>query len=165
MFATDGISVLMAAKPTEFGMASQPHPVGTLNYRIRMKKPDSKLVLWENVSALMKAKYGRENLTRLAAEAKVGPGTVSRIKAHETSVGLDVVEAIARIFKVEPWQLLVPGLDVADLPAISIGSSNWPFAIDRSAVLALTPEQRGKIEGYIESVLETAQFSGKRKAA
>lgn len=130
-----------------------------------MKKPDSKLVLWENVSALMKAKYGRENLTRLAAEAKVGPGTVSRIKAHETSVGIDVVEAIARIFKVEPWQLLVPGLDVADLPAVSIGSAAWPFAASRAAVLALSPEQRGKIEGYIERVLEASQVAENRRAA
>ncbi|WP_137860779.1 helix-turn-helix transcriptional regulator [Variovorax sp. 3P27G3] len=131
-----------------------------------MKKPDSKLVLWENIATLMKAKYGRENLTRLATEAKVGPGTVSRIKAHETSVGLDVVEAIARIFKLEPWQLLVPGLDATSLPTLSTGSAAWPFpSLDRNAVFALPPEKRGKIEGYIESVLESARVTENRKAA
>lgn len=131
-----------------------------------MKKTDSKLVLWENVSALMKSKYGRENLTRLATEAKVGPGTVSRIKAHETSVGLDVVESIARLFKVEPWQLLVPGMSAESLPALSSAPDVWPFpGIDRDQVARLPPEKRGKIEGYIESVLEGAQIAEKRKAA
>lgn len=69
-----------------------------------------KTVLWENVRALMVQRYGAENLTRLARDAKLGPGTATRIKAAETSVGLDVIEKIARAFKVEPWQLLAPGL-------------------------------------------------------
>ena len=131
-----------------------------------MKKPDTKLVLWENVSALMKTKYGRENLTRLAADAKIGPGTASRIKAHETSVGLDVVEAIARIFRLEPWQLLVPGMDAASPPVLATTRDPWPFpGIDREAVADLPPDKRGKIEGYIESMLESMPIAENRKAA
>ncbi len=68
-------------------------------------------VLWANVRALMINRYGEENLNRLAREAKLGPGTASRIKEARTSVGLNVIDKIARTFGVEPWQLIAPGMD------------------------------------------------------
>lgn len=60
----------------------------------------------------MKSLYGKENLTRLIKEAHVGPGTVTRIKEQETSVGVDVLEKISTALKVAPWQLLHPTLGV-----------------------------------------------------
>lgn len=72
------------------------------------KKPSPKATLWANVSALMKAEYGRENLTRLSGDTGIGPGSASRIKAQNTAIGLDVLEKIARKFGIEPWQLLFP---------------------------------------------------------
>ena len=68
--------------------------------------------LWLNVQALMVAKYGAENLTRLAFDAGVGLGTATRIKQASTSVGLDVIAKIATVFGVAPWQLLAPGLGI-----------------------------------------------------
>jgi hypothetical protein len=69
---------------------------------------DLKKVLWDSVSALMEEKWGGENLTRLAREGKLGPGTAQRLKEQKTSVGLDIVQKIACLFKVAPHQLLVP---------------------------------------------------------
>lgn len=65
-----------------------------------------KQILWENVRALMVQKYGKENINRLAADAKIGIGSAQRIKEAKTSVGIDLVEAIADAFQVYPWQLL-----------------------------------------------------------
>jgi hypothetical protein len=134
-----------------------------------MKKADLKLVLWENVSALMRSHYGKENLTRLAADAKIGPGTASRIKQQETSVGLDTVDAIAKAFKLDPWQLLVPHMNAEHPPHLQTRTEDWPFESFRPAQLTqLPPDRLGKIEGYIESVLESfadATKSGKRIAA
>lgn len=70
----------------------------------------TKKILWENVRALMRSRYGAENLNRLAREAKLGPGTATRIKEARTSVGLNVLEKIARTFGVQTWQLIAPGL-------------------------------------------------------
>jgi transcriptional regulator with XRE-family HTH domain len=67
-----------------------------------------KKLLWENVAELMRARYGQENLNRLAKEAHIGVGSVARIKEGTTSVGLEIVEAIAKVFKVSPFQLLIP---------------------------------------------------------
>jgi transcriptional regulator with XRE-family HTH domain len=67
-----------------------------------------KKLLWENVAELMRIRYGQENLNRLAKEAHIGVGSVARIKEGTTSVGLEIVEAIAKVFKVSPFQLLIP---------------------------------------------------------
>jgi hypothetical protein len=81
-------------------------------------KPDLKRVLWDNLVALMCKHWGGENLTRLAREAECGPGTASRIKAQETSVGIDVLTKLAGPFDLQPWQLLVPGLDPEHPPTL-----------------------------------------------
>jgi len=116
-----------------------------------MTKQESKAVLWANVSTLMRAQYGKENLTRMAKEAAIGPATASRIKEQKTSVGLDVVDTLAALFKIEPWQLLVPQLEAAQRKTLTA----WPFAgIDPARVRELSPEAIGKIEAYIESKLD-----------
>jgi hypothetical protein len=69
-----------------------------------------KKILWENVRALMLVNYGRENLNRLARDTKIGPGSATRIKEQRTAVKIDTLEKIAKHFKVQPWQLIAPGL-------------------------------------------------------
>ena len=76
-------------------------------------------VLWGNVLALMTHAWGQENQNRPAREARIGPATVARMKKQGTSIGLDVLAAVADVFGAEPWQLLVPTFDPADPPARS----------------------------------------------
>ena len=63
----------------------------------------------------MLKKYGKENLTRCAADAKIGPASMSRIKEQKTAVGFDVLESLATLFNIEPYVLLMPGLGVQTL--------------------------------------------------
>jgi Cro/C1-type HTH DNA-binding domain len=83
-----------------------------------MEGIDSKRILWANVSALMTARWGEENLNRLAREAKIGPASADRLKKQRTSVGLDVVDKIAKALSVDAWQLFVPGLEPANMPTL-----------------------------------------------
>ena len=78
-----------------------------------------KNVVWANVAALMAHHYGRENLNRLARECQIGLATAQRIKHQQTSVGIDVLERIAERFALQPWQLLVPGIDPTNPPTLS----------------------------------------------
>lgn len=91
-----------------------------MNYLLLMAKHDWKQVLWGNVLNRMNTLYGKENLTRLISESKIGPGTATRIKSQATSVGVDVLEKVAGALKVEPWQLLHPtlgsGVEATPLP-------------------------------------------------
>lgn len=80
---------------------------------------DSRQVLWANIRSVMHRRWGQENLTRLAREAGIGPGTCSRIKEMRTIVGLEVVDKIAKLFGLDTWQLLVPGLDPQNPPVLA----------------------------------------------
>ena len=66
----------------------------------------------------MQHRWEGENLSRLAREAKIGPGSVTRMKEQTTSVGLELVDKVARVFTVETWQLLVPGMSPKTLPTL-----------------------------------------------
>ncbi len=79
---------------------------------------DSKKVVWKSITALMQKHYGGENLTRLAKDCKFGPGTSTRLKEQKTSVGLDVLDKIAKKFGVDTWQLLVPGFNPNSIPTL-----------------------------------------------
>jgi len=82
-----------------------------------MDQIDERKILWENVSALMRLRYKSENMSRLAAEAHVGPATMTRIKEQQTSIGTEALGKIAGALRVKAWQLLYPGLDVNRLDA------------------------------------------------
>lgn len=133
--------VLMAAsQPIRFGRQIQPHPVGEFAYRFRMptRRESIRRRLWEAADALMDHAYGKENLGRLASESGFGPATSTRLKKQDTNVGIDVLEAIARRFKFEPWQLLVPGFD----------PKNPPVLADSDAMAAVTPEERALLKHF-----------------
>ena len=88
---------------------------------------DTRRVLWANVLALMNHHWQGENLSRLAREAKVGPGTCTRIKEQQTSVGVEIVDRIAALFGLDTWQLLVPGLDPRSPPVLLLSEAERDF--------------------------------------
>lgn len=122
---------LIGPDPTEFGVLCLPNPGSRYIYPHGMPKSAPKTILWENVLALMLEHFGKENLSRLAREAGIGQGSTTRIKDQETAVGLDVLENIAALFKVEPWQLLTAHLG-AHLHTVE-GNRVVPIRIANSA--------------------------------
>lgn len=117
-------------------------------------KVNSKRVLWDNVVTLMKKKYGGENLTRLALDAKFGPGTSTRLKKQVTSIGVDVIEKLAVVFELQPWQLLVPNLD-PEAPPLLGGPDGWPFPrLDRRRFDQLEAEDKVELQGALRERIE-----------
>lgn len=84
-----------------------------------MNGVDSRKVVWSSVSALMRKHWGEENLNRLSREAGIGPATAARLKAQETSVGIEVLDKLSKAFGVDTWQLLVPGMDPEQMPVLT----------------------------------------------
>lgn len=76
-----------------------------------MNQVDGKQTLWANVATLMKLRYGKENMSKLAVDAGVGPATMTRIKEQKTSIGTEKLDQLAKALGVESWQLLCPGFD------------------------------------------------------
>lgn len=99
-----------------------------------------KAVLGENVAAIRAAK----NLSqpKVAATAKrsgldVGQTTVGRVERAAHAADVETIEALGKGLGVEPWQLLVPDLDVENPP--SLGSSD------------LAPDERQLVRNYREA--------------
>lgn len=108
----------------------------TLESERLMPAHNSKPVLWGNLTTLMHQQFGGENLNRLAREAKLSPATASRIKAMETSVGIDVLDQLATVFGVEPWQLLHPDLG----KSANFSGAASPLAMDLARQLDGLPQ-------------------------
>lgn len=79
---------------------------------------DSRKILWKNVQALMAHQFGKENVNGFATYVGIGVGSVLRLRAQETSVGVEIIDKIAKRFDLEPWQLLVPNLVANNPPAL-----------------------------------------------
>ena len=163
--------VCMTGDTTAFGRLFQPNSDCNIEYRIRMNR-DSKQVLWENVSALMKRDFGKENLTAFAKKAGIGPGTATRIKEQTTSVGLDVLDVVAKSFRVKPWHLLLPRLDVANPPLHAEEEGGWPFdKVDRDAYESLPADEQVFVQGHLARIIEERSRArqevsmGKRRSA
>ncbi len=64
--------------------------------------------------------WGGENLSRLAREAKIGPGSTTRLKNRQEGTGIDLVAKVAGVFGLQAWQILMPGLDPSNPPVASL---------------------------------------------
>jgi len=86
------------------------------------------IVLGVNVSALMAASAPKPDAPKggtdlssnpkLAKKTKLGTGTISRLRNGSVNANLETLEAIAKAFDVEPWQLLVPMMDPNNAPVL-----------------------------------------------
>ena len=93
----------------------------------------------------MQEHYGKENLNRLSRDVKVAVSTGSRMKAQETSVGVEVVDRLADYFRVEPWHLLMPDFD-PDRPVMMLAAS--AMAADLASILDAIPNPEKKQRAY-----------------
>lgn len=161
--ATVGISVFMQQESTAFGRSSQPHSVELSNYRIEMKKVGE--ILAANATALMAKKYGKVNVTKLAGEPGLSVGVAGRIKNGE-NVQLDSIQAFAKAFGLEPWQALVPNLEVESPPKLGGSASEWPLdMVDKTRYLALSRRSRDFAQGYLLRVIEDLELKENKKVA
>lgn len=129
-----------------------------------MKVNNSKPALWAAVTALMTKHYGGENLSRLAREARIGPATSSRMKAQETSVGIDTIDRLADYFMVEPWQLILPGFDPDHSSLLANASA---MGRDIAAQLDALPDEATRLRAYalILQIIEFGAAPAAKKAA
>lgn len=108
---------------------------------------DTNATLWANVLSLMQEHYKEENLSRLAEDCGFAQSTATRIKQGKVSPGLDKLDLIARRFGLSTWQLLVPGMDPKNLPALQPVSKQERALYDKimnatREIIASEPEAR-----------------------
>lgn len=75
-------------------------------------------ILAANIKALRAHNPDLKGQRALAKKASIGEGSVWRATKGEVGVTLDTLEALAAVFGLAPWQLLVPHLDPNNPPVV-----------------------------------------------
>lgn len=100
----------------------KPQSVRLSGYARRVNSVALKKLLAGNLDRLLDADAERrgDRLTHgeLAAKAGVGQGTIGRLARGEVAPAVDTLEAIAEVFSLRAWQLLIPDLDPATPPEL-----------------------------------------------
>lgn len=97
--------------------------------------------LWAAISAVMTRKWGAPQIRRLAREANVGSGTISRMKTGQVACTLDVLVAVAKALYVEPYELLLP-------PGKQPDELFSPQALDLARSLDQISDQFARAQAY-----------------
>lgn len=79
---------------------------------------DFRDVLSRNIEALMDYNPIIKSQSEVSRHCKIPQRTVGRILNGEVHANLSSLVGIATAFGIEPWQLLVPGLNPANLPRL-----------------------------------------------
>lgn len=74
----------------------------------------SRQALATNLQRLMERTPDLDSGPKLAKRAKVAQATVSRVLNQKVGASVDVVDALARAFGVNPWMLMHPNMDIAE---------------------------------------------------
>ena len=80
-------------------------------------------VISENLRALMAAHPNLDTLEKITAQGGGSNGTLDRMRRGASSCRLDALADVAKVFGLEPWQLLVPRLDPHNLPRLEMDTS------------------------------------------
>jgi hypothetical protein len=88
-------------------------------------------ILAANLTALI-TREGSPLPSNKAVEkkSKVGQATIDRARKSQPGLSIGKLEALARAFDLEPWQLLYPGLDPVAPPRVGTAQEPeglWPF--------------------------------------
>ncbi len=83
---------------------------------------DIKRVVSANVQTLLDYAADRHlpyaNAKALAGKAGLTPSTVGHILKCDTAAKIDTLQAIAKVYKLEAWVLLIPNLDPSNPPVV-----------------------------------------------
>jgi hypothetical protein len=108
-----GRSTHMAPLSHHMRSIASPHMEQELVFNPYMDKRQTKNVLAENVERL------KGDATYAKFPAKVGQGSIARVLAGQ-NVRLSTLDALAKGFRLQAWELLFPDLDPAYPPSIRI---------------------------------------------
>jgi transcriptional regulator with XRE-family HTH domain len=115
-------------------------------------------IIWRNLVALMEHQWGEVHLLRLSKDARVAHSTVSRLKALATSPTADLLQKLARVFRLHAWQLLDPRLDVKTAEMYAVGlpddgpTAAWPFkTITLDEYKRIPADACQLIEGFVRA--------------
>lgn len=75
-------------------------------------------ILADNLRRLRDARPHLDTLPKIAAAGGPSNGTLDRIQRRAAGASIDTLERLAAVFELEPWQLLIDGLEPNNPPLV-----------------------------------------------
>lgn len=124
-------------------------------------------ILARNLKALKDASLNLKGPQSIQAAGGPKKSSVNRIENKEQSPTIDMVSQLARVFGLQPWQILVPTLHAAsngtNHPTIS-GMPGWPFdKVPRARYEALEPADQIFLQGIIMATIQRIEDERPKK--
>lgn len=85
----------------------------------------------------------KQHLTQMALKTKSGiaQATIGRILREDSAADIDTLDAIAKACAMQPWQLLVPGLDPDNPPILPLSTQEQALYERLRAAAALITQK------------------------
>lgn len=81
-------------------------------------KEETRLVLAQNLKALMAARPNLATFKQIVAAGGPSNGTLDRIRRAGSGCSVDQIDLLAKVFELDAWQLLVPDLKPNNAPIL-----------------------------------------------
>ena len=119
---------------------------------------DVRQTLADNLEKLRNASVSLKSYPAIAKHRGPSNGTLGRIALKEQGATVDVVSALAAVFGLRAWQILVPTLEAksngTNHPAVS-GLPGWPFPkVPQAKYDKLEPDDQVFIQGAVMAMIE-----------
>ena len=79
-------------------------------------------ILAANLKALMAAHPDLDTLPKITKKGGPPNGTLDRMRRADAACRIDALAQVAHVFGLQPWQLLVPGLDPHAPPQLEMSA-------------------------------------------
>jgi len=91
----------------------------------------SRQILATNLKALMASHPALDTFKKIVEAGGPTNGTLDRIRRMESGASIDQLDTLAKVYGLEPWQLLVPNLDPTNPPMLATISKQQLEMLDR----------------------------------
>jgi transcriptional regulator with XRE-family HTH domain len=103
-----------------FGIYQAPHTgFQWAQSSVMIEARSSRQILAANLKALMAAHLSLNTFAKIVAAGGPTNGTLDRIRRMESGASIDQLDTLAKVYGLEPWQLLVPDLDPTNPPMLA----------------------------------------------
>ncbi len=98
---------------------------------------------------------GQSGVSRLVKHGGLAQGTSQRVLDEESHLLLDTLDSLAKGFRLEAWQLLVPGMDPSRPPMLSAPGSTGIFSRELMERFGkLSADEMRRVENLVRAHLE-----------
>lgn len=132
-----------------------------------MNGTSAKAIVSQNLKTLKEASLSLKGPMSIEKAGGPGHSSVHRVEKGEQAPTVEVVEQLAKVFGLKPWQFLIPGItataDGTNHPPVA-GLPGWPFdRVPQARYEALAHDEQIFLQGVVLATIQNIENERPRK--